>query len=159
MPIAPKELKPWIIFAKPAFHDFINLQNFHIKGNRSSLSLFHPFSSKCNNSYTITITTNILCAGHEHGGEDSCQNDSGGPLVCQTNGRWTLYGVVNSGEGCGAPHKYGLYARVTRFLRYVDSLPPIRNNLGSPSIFSHQAWISSLKYNKQFNEACKLEIT
>lgn len=78
--------------------------------------------SKCRSqqSYRSTVTRNVLCAGHESGGEDSCQNDSGGPLVCTTGERWTLYGVVNYGEGCGHPHKYGLYARVTRVLKYVN---------------------------------------
>ena len=63
----------------------------------------------------------MLCAGHEEGGADACQNDSGGPLVCPDTdtGRSVLYGVVNSGDGCGKPHKYGIYARIIKFRRWV----------------------------------------
>ena len=80
------------------------------------MSLLPP-PSHCRSaqSYGSRITRNILCAGYQEGGQDACQNDSGGPLVCQSQGKWTLYGVVNYGEGCGAPHKYGLYARVMKY--------------------------------------------
>ena len=62
----------------------------------------------------------MLCAGLEEGGADACQNDSGGPLVCPDDaGRHVLYGVVNSGDGCGKPHKYGIYARIIKFRRWV----------------------------------------
>ena len=71
------------------------------------------------------MTDNMLCAGWREGGTDACQNDSGGPLVCQVpgnEGRWALYGVVNYGQGCGAPDKYGVYARVTKYSTWIDSV-------------------------------------
>ena len=74
-------------------------------------------------SYNMKITYNLLCAGWRDGGPDACQNDSGGPLVCQTLGdRWVLYGVVNTGEGCGHPYKYGIYARVANYIRWINSV-------------------------------------
>ena len=64
---------------------------------------------------TASLATFCVLATGKVVGQDAYQNDSGGPLVCENRGRWTLYGVVNYGEGCGTPHKYGLYARVTKF--------------------------------------------
>ena len=78
-------------------------------------------SEKSYSSSIISRTT--LCAGLKEGGADACQNDSGGPLACKNaEGLWTLHGVVNRGVGCGSPHKYGIYARVTRFVRWINSV-------------------------------------
>lgn len=65
----------------------------------------------------------MLCAGWAEGGPDACQNDSGGPLVCpipDSPERWALYGVVNFGTGCGSPGEYGVYARVTQHLTWIN---------------------------------------
>lgn len=59
--------------------------------------------------------TGKFCAG---GKIDACQEDSGGPLVCQMeNGRYHFVGIVSSGKGCGIYP--GLYTDVSR---YVDWL-------------------------------------
>ena len=63
-----------------------------------------------------------MCAGYHEGGADSCQNDSGGPLVCKVSGKWLQVGVVNTGQGCGHPRKYGVYARVTQHRKWIKSI-------------------------------------
>ena len=40
--------------------------------------------------------TGKFCAG---GAVDACQEDSGGPLVCSSKGRYTLVGIISSGKG------------------------------------------------------------
>lgn len=54
----------------------------------------------------------MLCAGEELGGRDACQGDSGGPLMVRGASGWLQVGSVSSGQGCGFPLFYGVYARV-----------------------------------------------
>ena len=36
------------------------------------------------------LSDSMLCAGYAHGGADSCEADSGGPLTCKTEGNHTI---------------------------------------------------------------------
>ena len=36
------------------------------------------------------LSDSMLCAGYVHGGADSCNADSGGPLTCKTEGNHTI---------------------------------------------------------------------
>ncbi|XP_055965398.1 enteropeptidase [Sorex fumeus] len=67
------------------------------------------------------ITENMVCAGYEEGGIDSCKGDSGGPLMCQENSRWFLAGVTSFGYQCGLPNRPGVYARVPRFTEWIQN--------------------------------------
>ncbi|XP_066943085.1 chymotrypsin-like protease CTRL-1 [Macrobrachium rosenbergii] len=68
------------------------------------------------------ITGNMLCAGIDAGGKDSCQGDSGGPLTVGDSNVYTQVGVVSFGIGCASPDYYGVYARVTRYMYWIDSI-------------------------------------
>lgn len=55
-----------------------------------------------------------LCAGDvANGGTDSCNGDSGGPLLVPTLGGYVQVGIVAWGDrGCGLPDSPGVYTRV-----------------------------------------------
>ena len=39
------------------------------------------------------LSDSMLCAGYAHGGADSCEADSGGPLTCKTEGNHTVWTI------------------------------------------------------------------
>ena len=47
--------------------------------------------------------------------------NSGGPLVCNSNGKAVLTGVTSGGYGCAKPRYPGVYARVTHVLDWIKS--------------------------------------
>ena len=63
----------------------------------------------------------MLAAGFEAGGKDSCQGDSGGPLIIKDGARSVLVGVVSAGRGCAQKDFYGLYARVTTYIEWIET--------------------------------------
>jgi len=73
------------------------------------------------------VTSNMFCAGHHDGSlGDACQGDSGGPLaidnsqtVSDDDQRWVLAGIVSWGDGCGRIGKYGVYTKVSAFVRWI----------------------------------------
>ena len=74
------------------------------------------------NDTGVQITDNMLCAGRA--GKDSCQGDSGGPGMVNDFARGTmrLAGVVSFGIGCALPQFPGVYARVARYLDWIEDM-------------------------------------
>jgi len=83
-------------------------------------------ASRCNRLYGRDVQkTGKFCAG---GRVDACQEDSGGPLMCQMGGRYHLVGIVSSGKGCGIYP--GLYTEVARYTDWIlQSLIDLENEV------------------------------
>uniref|UniRef100_A0A182QK40 Peptidase S1 domain-containing protein n=1 Tax=Anopheles farauti TaxID=69004 RepID=A0A182QK40_9DIPT len=72
--------------------------------------------------FRFQINDRMMCAGIPEGGKDSCQGDSGGPLhVFDAHAnRFVIAGVVSWGFGCAQPRFPGIYARVNRFISWIN---------------------------------------
>ncbi len=81
---------------------------------------------RCKAAYSeaTIIGDRQICAGSIWQGEDSCNGDSGGPLMTPEpdSGCPYLVGVVSWGpERCGAPEKYGVYTRLSEFVSWIHA--------------------------------------
>ncbi|XP_054421853.1 coagulation factor X [Pteronotus mesoamericanus] len=74
----------------------------------------------CKLSTKFTITHNMFCAGYDSNPEDACQGDSGGPHVTQFKDTYFVTGIVSWGEGCAQKGKFGIYTKVTNFLKWIN---------------------------------------
>ncbi|XP_030740238.1 mastin-like [Echinops telfairi] len=68
------------------------------------------------------IQDDMLCAGSK--GHDSCQGDSGSPLVCSWNDTWLQVGLVSWGDSCGHPFLPGVYVRVMSYVSWIHQYIP-----------------------------------
>ncbi|XP_009669502.1 urokinase-type plasminogen activator [Struthio camelus] len=105
-------------YGKQDFYDIYYAQRL-MSANVNLIS-----QTKCTHEYydNIRVTDNMVCAGDSTWKTDACKGDSGGPMVCEHNGRMTLYGIVSWGDGCAKKNKPGVYTRVTQYLSWIDSI-------------------------------------
>ncbi|XP_055640411.1 mucin-2 isoform X2 [Toxorhynchites rutilus septentrionalis] len=65
----------------------------------------------------------FICAGWKKGGYDSCEGDSGGPMVIQrSDKRFQLAGVISWGIGCAEPNQPGVYTRISEFRDWINQI-------------------------------------
>uniref|UniRef100_A0A7M4EPT2 Coagulation factor IX n=1 Tax=Crocodylus porosus TaxID=8502 RepID=A0A7M4EPT2_CROPO len=78
--------------------------------------------STCLKSSTFSILPNMFCAGYQTGGKDTCTGDSGGPHTTDIEGTWFLTGITSWGEDCAQEGKYGIYTRVSRYVKWIKEM-------------------------------------
>uniref|UniRef100_A0A8C5JFL8 Coagulation factor IX n=1 Tax=Junco hyemalis TaxID=40217 RepID=A0A8C5JFL8_JUNHY len=80
-----------------------------------------PFVDRptCLKSTSTSILQNMFCAGFPRGGKDTCEGDSGGPYTTEIEGTWFLTGITSWGEECALPGKYGIYTRVSKYVKWI----------------------------------------
>ncbi|XP_059062512.1 serine proteinase stubble [Achroia grisella] len=74
--------------------------------------------------YNEHIPNIFICAGKQRGGADSCEGDSGGPMVVrrQRDNRFVLGGVISWGIGCAEPNQPGVYTRISEFRDWINQI-------------------------------------
>ncbi|XP_029804460.1 mastin-like [Suricata suricatta] len=90
-----------------------------VVGNRECKLRYQNFSEDNED----VIQADMLCAGSE--GRDSCQLDSGGPLVCRCNCTWLQVGIVSWGYLCGHRDFPGVYTRVMSYVSWIRRHVPL----------------------------------
>jgi trypsin len=91
----------------------------------------------------------MVCAGYPQGGTDTCEGDSGGPLLAkQSSGAFRLAAATSFGAGCGQPRKPGVYARLAE--------GPIRAWLQSvvPDAFAPEPSTGAVKGERRASRRC-----
>ncbi|XP_060601291.1 tryptase-2-like [Ruditapes philippinarum] len=70
--------------------------------------------------YKNQVSDNMICAGLEDGGVDTCLGDSGGPLQCQINNKWYQVGITSWGPvRCAEPRKPGVYTDISKYTEWI----------------------------------------
>ncbi|KAH7640595.1 uncharacterized protein LOC124495712 isoform X2 [Dermatophagoides farinae] len=68
------------------------------------------------------IRNSFLCAGYTQGGRDTCEGDSGGPLMMKRDDVWTLIGTVSHGIKCAEPNLPGVYMKTWSYLPWIRGI-------------------------------------
>jgi len=81
-----------------------------------------PVANNLCTEYPFKIDSTQLCAGGKKG-RDSCNADSGGPLVWRnfSDDPWYQVGIVSFGARCGEKDVAGVYTNVTAFIPWIQS--------------------------------------
>ncbi|KAK5649787.1 hypothetical protein RI129_000816 [Pyrocoelia pectoralis] len=84
-------------------------------------------NSQCSNTFRragVQLSNSQLCAGGERN-KDSCNGDSGGPLMqvmnSDSNPQWYIEGIVSFGTRCGTENWPGIYTRVVDYLGWINN--------------------------------------
>lgn len=75
----------------------------------------------CSAAYPGSIKNTNICSGYPEGGKDTCQGDSGGPLMARDEDQtWYLIGITSFGRGCARANAYGVYARISSYVSWIE---------------------------------------
>ncbi|XP_075711718.1 ovochymase-1 [Rhinoderma darwinii] len=72
----------------------------------------------CKSYWGADITERNLCAGAA--GASSCLGDSGGPLICRSNNKYKLVGIVSWGSETCNPNAPAVYAAVSHYRAWIE---------------------------------------
>ncbi|XP_031440936.2 complement factor I-like isoform X2 [Clupea harengus] len=77
----------------------------------------------CQSYHTEGFHQGMMCAGDVDGRVDSCQGDTGGPLVCKDpSGVSYVWGVVGHRNRCGERGSPGLYTQVAHYYDWIRTI-------------------------------------
>jgi len=90
--------------------------NLYPNDLREALTPILDFN-KCNSNYDGEMTSNMLCAGYFISTRDSCDGDSGGPLIIDN----TLTGIISWGYNCAEDGYPGVYTKVQNYKSWIST--------------------------------------
>ncbi|KFP79966.1 Acrosin, partial [Acanthisitta chloris] len=78
-------------------------------------------NSSYGNGYAGPVPPHSLCAGYPRGGADTCQGDSGAPLVCKdsTDDSFWLVGIASWGKDCSGVKRPGIYTSTQPYQEWI----------------------------------------
>ncbi|NDC37257.1 MAG: serine protease [Proteobacteria bacterium] len=92
-------------------------------------------TDECKSGGAIFAPETQICAGiqssavnniSQDDGVDSCNGDSGGPLIASIGGGWKLLGIVSYGQNLRCAFRtYGYYTKVSAFYDFALSAPAV----------------------------------
>jgi hypothetical protein len=88
--------------------------------NLMAVDIYPVDPDTCVRQYTETVAVNpdtMLCAGNTSPNRDSCNGDSGGPLLDKATGK--MVGIISFGKGCGDPDFPGVYTRISTYTSWI----------------------------------------
>lgn len=86
---------------------------------------------RCQVAHQGRVDDSMMCAGPDQAGLYTCQEDSGGSLVCEFDGKWYLEGVSSFSDACEAPGNFGVYAKVRVFTLWVINMMMMNSTYAS----------------------------
>lgn len=76
----------------------------------------------CAREFNSTIIPAHICSYDYQGlAQDSCQYDSGGPVIQRQGQTLTLVGIISFGRSCGQRYGIGVNTRITTHLGWIWS--------------------------------------
>ncbi|MDX1693962.1 MAG: serine protease [Ketobacteraceae bacterium] len=77
-------------------------------------------AAECASRVGSVYDDDLLCAGEDFNGEDSCSGDSGGPLLVDTASGLKHVGIVSFGPAeCASAGDYGVYTKTAAYLDWI----------------------------------------